>query len=145
MKHNYNLSSLFIEPSVRHHIQDNQFMVMRDRSGKAIDVSFTEDGLRWVMDRNSRLLYYRNAYLKVRKPGDSEDTPMWYIVGDTRKNPNITIEKFVPKDHIYIGEDGRLVSGGDKSAKQKAEKLRIKKAQCLLKIQTREARAMLGA
>ena len=134
-----------IEPSVRTHIQGNQFVVMRDRNGKAIEVSFSEDGLRWTMDRNSRLLYYRDAYLKVRKPGEGDDIPRWYIVGDTRKNPSITIEKFVPKDHIFIGDNGRLVSSPARVARQKAEKLRIKKAQCLLRIQTREAIRRLEA
>lgn len=144
MKAQYDLSSLLIEPSVRHHIQDNEFVVMRDRSGKAIEVSFTEDGLRWTMDRNSRLIYYRNAYLRVRQP-DETGVPQWYIEGDTRKNPNIIIEKFVPKDHIFIGDNGKLVTSREREARQQAEKLRIKKAQCLLKIQTREARQRLEA
>jgi len=68
---------------------------MRDRWGKPLGVSYTEDGLKLVCNSDGRMPYYNKAILRANQG----ETPGYTITGDLRKNPNIIVEKFVPRDH----------------------------------------------
>lgn len=113
-----------IEPWIRKYIEDANLVVLRDkRNNKPLNVSYTEEGLRWTCNKDAKLLFYKNAYLRHRDIGEKIWQP--YIVGDTKRNPHVVVEKFVPKDHRR--EDGRL-----NIHLQKAEYLWCNKAMRLL-------------
>lgn len=86
-----------IEPWIKSFIQDRNLVVMRTKKGQALNVSYTQEGLKWTTDLDGNLLYYKDCRLKHKEviPG------VWrpYIDGSGERNPNIIIEAFIPRDH----------------------------------------------
>lgn len=92
-------------------IKDQNFMVLRDsRSRKALGVSYSEDGLRWISNKYGRLLYFNKAYVEHRKVGDIYFP---YFSGDLRKSRNVYSERFIPTDHFVLDRNGNPKLGRD--------------------------------
>lgn len=71
-------------------------MVLRDKDGTAINVSYSESGLKWTtLAGRTDLIFYKDAKLKHQKLGSFY---LPYIDGDTSKSPNYRVEKFIPTD-----------------------------------------------
>lgn len=86
--------------------------------GKALNVSYSIDGLKWTVNKYAKSLYYENAYLQ-----HNNGNPR--ILGKSMKRKaDVAVLPFVPKDHI-------LGSRMDHDA-QKAEYLWCNKAIHLL-------------
>lgn len=86
-----------IEPWIREFIVDNDLVVLRNKYGKALAVSYTEDGVKWACNKFGKLLYFDDAYLRHRKMDDGTWAP--YVKGELKKSPDVTTEKFIPVDH----------------------------------------------
>jgi|AACY02.6.fsa_nt_gi hypothetical protein len=89
-----------IEPWIREFIAENDLVVLRNSRGKALSVSYTEDGLKWAANKFGKLLYFDNAHLRHRQMDDGSWVP--YVKGELKKSPRVTVEKFVPRDHRHI-------------------------------------------
>jgi len=95
-----------IEDRIRSLISDGDVVVLRDRkSGKALNCSFTEEGLRWTVDKKSNLVYFKNARLETTQVGDKFITRP---VGDLTPSKKVVVEKFIPKDHT--NSRGRVIN-----------------------------------
>lgn len=85
-----------IEPWIKTFIKDRNLWVLRKRDrrgpGRALNVSYTEDGLKYTMDKYGTLIACKNAKLVL------EDGKL-NIVGNTNLPHNVYIEKFVPQEH----------------------------------------------
>jgi len=82
-------------------IERNNFKVLRDkRTHRALDVSYTEDGLRnWAIDPvTSKSYYYNNTYLKHNGYFPT-------LVGDLTKSEDVYVEDFVPRNLYMELED----------------------------------------
>lgn len=91
-----------IEERISNIITDAGFKVLRKKStNEPLNVSYTEDGLRWTVNRDYRLLYYKEAYLKHRVV---DGQVSWYIEGDTTPADNVWVQDFVPMNHFYPNE-----------------------------------------
>ena len=78
-----------VEPWIAQLISDNNLMVLRNKkSGKALGVSYTEDGLKQCFNKFGKSLYYKHAFIREGR-----------VQGDTRKSPWIVVEKFEPRNH----------------------------------------------
>lgn len=98
-----------IEKSILSFIRDRKLYVLRDkRTHTALNVSYSEDGLRWTTNKVGRLLYFKKAYLTSGR-----------MVGDLSPSEEVYVEKFVPRNH-------------ERTASQVAEYTWIKKATHLL-------------
>ena len=50
-------------------IYEKEFKVLRDKNGIALNVSYSDDGLRWTLDSKGRNLFYRDGnYVETFKP-----------------------------------------------------------------------------
>ena len=100
---------------------DHPFAVLRDQSGKALGVSYTEQGLKYVTATDGSLPYYRKAFLSTRidEFGDTEI----YIRGDTRKSTRVKVEKFVPTDQ----RSGKLMRAEIQAADKALRMLYVQK------------------
>lgn len=79
-----------VEPWIRTFIQDRDLYVLREkRNDKALNVSYSPDGLKLTANKAGKLRYYKNAFFVT----DGE------IRGDMTPSRSVYIEKFVPKDH----------------------------------------------
>ena len=77
-----------VDSRIHDWITSHQILVMREkRSGRAVGVSYTEDGLKYVVTKTGQLPYYKKAFIEGGK-----------AVGDLTKSESIVIEKFVPRD-----------------------------------------------
>lgn len=111
------MTNLVITPEKIALLKEKELMCMRDQWGRLLNVSYTEEGLRWTFDKLGRPMYYtypntvftNYGYLNAR------------FVGTMEKNPYVTIEKFVPVNHY--NENGTI-----NLSKQKAEILYLDKA-----------------
>ena len=69
-------------------LEENEMYIMRDkRTLMPLGVSFTEEGLRGVANKNGVYLYCDgrvNNFIKAR---------------NARKSPNIIVERFIPRDY----------------------------------------------
>ena len=61
--------------------------------GKAIGVSYSEEGLKWVCNNKCEALYFTNTKLSGGQ-----------FKGDLVKNERIIIEDFIPRDHYFSKE-----------------------------------------
>ena len=71
--------------------------ILRSKSGKGLNVSYTEEGLKLTANKGGKLLYYTDAYLRHRKTESGDWMP--YLDGDLTPSKKVYVEKFVPKDH----------------------------------------------
>tara|TARA_R110000851_G_scaffold153833_5_gene295868 strand:- start:501 stop:953 length:453 start_codon:yes stop_codon:yes gene_type:complete len=100
--------SRLIEPWIRTFISDNNLVVLRDKAtGKPLNVTYSEEGLKWTCNARKKSLYYKDATMKWQKHPTKD---MWlpYFEGDLNKSPNVIVEPFVPMDHKY--PDGSIKS-----------------------------------
>lgn len=90
-----------IETWIKQFITDRNLLVLREvGSNKALNVSYTEYGLKWTMDNYGKLVYYDNARLTHVR-----NSNIWIpkILGDTsKKSPKVYVEKFIPTDQKSI-------------------------------------------
>lgn len=77
-----------IERGIARFLEDRDLVVLREKkSGTALNVSYTVEGLKWTTNKVGKLLYFNKAYLTSGK---------W--VGDLSPSPYVYVEKFVPQD-----------------------------------------------
>ena len=90
-----------IEPRIANFVADQEFYVLRDSlTNKALNVSYTEDGLKWTTNATGKLIYFRNA--KVQVNYDKNYLPVsTQFVGDTRPSNKVKVEKFIPTNHAF--------------------------------------------
>lgn len=82
-----------IEPRIRSFIKDNHLYVLRSRkTGKALNVSYTREGLKWTTSNYGKLLFYTNARIERHKN-------RLEIVGDLTPSDAVYIEEFIPLDN----------------------------------------------
>lgn len=107
-----------IERGIATFIKDRNLVVLRDRrSNAALNVSYTEDGLKWTTNKVGRLLYYNKAFLSSGR-----------MVGDLSPSKAVYIERFVPRDHptssaqvaeyTWIKKGTHLLYGSDAPAQK---------------------------
>jgi len=88
--------------------------------GKALNVSYTDQGLRYTCNKFAKLLYFDNAFI-VAKDGIPS------IKGILNKSKDVYVEDFIPRDH-FITTKIRWI---DLDA-QRAEFLWVNKGMALL-------------
>lgn len=110
-------------------VAKNELCVLRNEKGVALNVSYTEEGLKWTCNKYGRSLYYRDAYVVNGK-----------IVGkDLRPSKSIRVEKFVPTNFdpyvrdssgepIVDNQTGNNVLHSGNVFKQSAEATWVEKA-----------------
>lgn len=77
-----------IEPWVITFLGANNLKVLRrKKDGMALNVSYTEDGLKWTSNKVGRALYYKDGVIKEGK-----------IVSSMEKSNEVYVEKFVPSN-----------------------------------------------
>jgi len=67
-------------------IANTDLVVLRHKDGTALNVSYSEDGLKWTCNKWKQSLYYKNAYVSNGKIRGS----------NLEKSPDVYVEKFVP-------------------------------------------------
>lgn len=67
-------------------IAASDLVVLRHKDGTALNVSYSEDGLRWTANKWMQSLYYKNAYISNGRIRGS----------NLEKSPDVYVEKFVP-------------------------------------------------
>lgn len=87
-----------IEGISRDFIASKNLMVLRDSlTHKALNVSYTVEGLKWTVNfSGKKLIYFRNAWIDV---STDEGIPTTSIVGDLTPSRKVYVEKFIPRDH----------------------------------------------
>ena len=63
--------------------------------GRALNVSYSENGLKWTANKLGKLLYFENAFL-VQKDGRPS-----FQGKDLKRSKQVIVEEFVPRDHIF--------------------------------------------
>lgn len=91
-----------IEPWIRSFVSDRDLVVLRQtKDNKALNVSYSEDGLKWTTDTYGNLIYYDNARLRHKQL--NKDSWLPYIEGDTTQmSSKVYVEKFRPIDHSKV-------------------------------------------
>jgi len=95
-----------IDKVIGQFIKDKKMYVLRDRkTGRALNTSYSEDGLKWSTSANGKLIYYKNAIISREWIKDS--TGEWAvksvnITGDLTPNPDVYVEPFTPTNHSNI-------------------------------------------
>lgn len=83
-------------------ISDRNLYVLRDSAnGRALNVSFSVEGLHWTSNQSGRLLYFKKAKLE-REYNDAYEPIGVKIVGDKTPSTSYYVEKFVPTDKSTI-------------------------------------------
>lgn len=96
-----------IDKVIGQFIKDKKMYVLRDKAtGRALNTSYSEDGLKWSTSANGRLIYYKNAIIS-REWKKDYGTGEWTvgsvsITGDLTPNPDVYVEQFVPTNHSNI-------------------------------------------
>jgi len=81
--------------------------------GKALNVSYSEEGLKWTASQ-TRLHYFKNnVRLETRTTStpDGELKVKVVMVGDMTVSPNVFIERFIPRNHVrdgYMDRDAQV-------------------------------------
>lgn len=85
------------------YIKQQKFKVLRDsKTHKALNVSYTEDGLKYTQDINRRWIYFTKAKMVV-VPSDVGYT--MDFKGNTQKSQGTYVEDFVPRLHGRLDLD----------------------------------------
>jgi hypothetical protein len=83
-----------INAALAQYLTNKQFVVLRrKKDGMPLNVSYTEDGLKWTSNKLGRSLYYKKAKIqfgKIVHYGEEHDTSI---------SPDVYVELFVPKEH----------------------------------------------
>lgn len=104
-----------INPRIKQFIVDRNLYVLRDaKTGNALNVSYSEDGLKWTTNAAGKLLYYQNGMLapkiNVKKSTRNNELVFDYVTivprdGQTlRKSNRVYVEKFIPTDRNTLRE-----------------------------------------
>lgn len=102
-----------IEPRIAQFIGDREVYVLRDKkTGTALNVSYSEDGLKWTTNATGKLLYYENARISTivnLKRSLAENTTVISHVTITsndgtapRKSDKVYVERFVPTNQPAV-------------------------------------------
>lgn len=76
-----------VEPELKKSIEEANLVVLRDRKTlKALGISFTEEGLRGVANKNGIYLYCKNR------------TSNFNEARTAQRSPEVIVEKFTPRD-----------------------------------------------
>lgn len=105
-----------IEDVTINYIAKQKLCVLRKRNGMAIDVSYSEDGLKLSCAKNGKLYYYQNAFLKGVTPYSKHPKGL-------EKDPNVYVELFVPKSYENSGRGTEKLQAAEYAAVHKAYKL----------------------
>lgn len=93
------MRNIKIEPWIKTFIKDRNLVVLRKKTkngpGRALNVSYSEEGLKYTMDKYGTLIACKRA--KLVKEGDK-----LIIKGNTSLPNNVYIEKFIPQDHVNL-------------------------------------------
>ena len=65
--------------------------------GKALNVSYSEEGLKWTSNKFGRLLYFADAFITHEEDGSPKFT------GNVKKDKKKFVEDFIPRDHFFNG------------------------------------------
>ena len=63
--------------------------------GRALNVSYSEEGLKWTANKLGKLLYFEDAFL-IQKDGKPT-----FQGKNLKRSKNIFVEEFVPMDHKF--------------------------------------------
>lgn len=82
-----------IEQWIRQFVSERDLWVLRDKlTNKALNVSYSPEGLKYTTNKYGDLVYFNNAKLKKH---NSKLIP----VGDLGISSKVYVEKFIPMDH----------------------------------------------
>lgn len=82
-----------INAALAKYLTDKQFVVLRrKKDGMPLNVSYTEDGLKWTSNKLGRALYYKKAQIRFGKI-------VHYGEYSNEMSPDVYVELFVPKEH----------------------------------------------
>jgi hypothetical protein len=71
---------------------------LRDmKTKRALNVSYSEEGLMWSTNATGKLIYFENAHLQRVYDKEGNITNV-RIGGNLNLNPNVYVEKFVPSN-----------------------------------------------
>lgn len=77
------------------YIHGKNLMVLRRKSDKmALNVSYTEDGLKWTANKLGRALFYKRAFISQGK-----------FIGDLTPSNNVYVERFYPTSPSGASKD----------------------------------------
>lgn len=72
---------------------------LRDvRTHKVLNVSFTEDGLKWTLDHNGNLIYFKSGRIAQRYDKNYNIIGL-YFKGNLTPSSRVYVEEFIPKNH----------------------------------------------
>lgn len=89
-----------IEPRISKIIEDRNLVVLRDKqTHRALNVSYTEDGLKFTTSLWGNLLYFKKASLKIFY---EDNRPVFVGVHgpNLEKSDKVYVEKFVPRNDL---------------------------------------------
>lgn len=86
-----------IDPKVVTFLSGYELYALRAPNGRILNVSYTEEGLKYTLSRDGRYIYFKNAQLVL-----DYKTNRLYFKGNTAKNPSLTVERFIPKNHSIV-------------------------------------------
>lgn len=88
-----------IDTTISRFIEGKQMFVLRSKAtNQALNTSYSEEGLKFTMSANGRLLYFKDAKIVVDYDKNYEPVKTRFI-GDLRMNPDVYVEKFTPTNH----------------------------------------------
>ncbi len=92
-----------IDNNIKNFIDARNIYVLRDKTtNNALHVSYTEEGLKYATNPvTGKLVYYVNAKFERRYDRMGNITRV-DIGGDLTMNPNVYVEKFVPRNHAIL-------------------------------------------
>lgn len=74
---------------------NKNLVCLRDaKTRKLLNVSFSEDGLKWTLSPQGKLIYFKHAYL--RRIHNKEYNLVHVEIVGNNKNPNVIVEEFIP-------------------------------------------------
>lgn len=95
-----------IDKVIGQFIKDKKMYVLRDRAtGRALNTSYSEEGLKFSTSANGKLIYFKDAKLTREWLQDSEGVWIPWKVGfegDLSMNPDVYVEQFIPMNHSNI-------------------------------------------
>ena len=83
-----------ISPHIREYLKQKKLYVMRDkRTNRPLNVSYTEDGLRYTQNSSGRWIYFQGAW------ADRTNSDKITFRGNLKRNREVYIELYEPRDH----------------------------------------------
>jgi hypothetical protein len=86
---------------VRSYVSGQKLVVLRSKKNdKPIEISFSEDGLKWVVDTKGKFIFFRDASPKLVRTVKGQF--LKFVAnsnGGLQPSEDYYIETFIPKDH----------------------------------------------